>query len=227
MITLPLNLVTIYYWKGKNEVAGSSPAPTIRNFSTKLYRGSIMQIFSIDEFLKCFEIAIDNIKQKFYLVKTIYESDGIPRERVFCYELYHQLRLVLSDCYQYDLHGELDKRGHLLISQENQKIPDFLIHIPGKMNNNQVIIEIKNQISSSEIFEDLNKIISFIRDVDYNYGILLIYNHTYSETLNSLIKINWSNIYDKFDKRIYLLNKKDSLNKLETHALNEIRESIV
>ena len=38
--------------------------------------------------------------------------DRIFRERVYCYELYHQLRVLMPDDFPYSLGGEVDKRAH-------------------------------------------------------------------------------------------------------------------
>lgn len=39
------------------------------------------------------------------------------RERVYCYELYHQLRLEVPAYLPYSLSGEVDKLGHPLFHQ--------------------------------------------------------------------------------------------------------------
>ena len=39
----------------------------------------------------------EQVTQNYFKLTTTYEPSGIVRERVFCYELYHQLRLVLGN----------------------------------------------------------------------------------------------------------------------------------
>lgn len=71
------------------------------------------------------------------------------RERVYCYELYHQLRNRLGDSYTYKVDGELDKRGHPVIKP---CIPDFVVHVPSRMDRNLVVVEVKhiqNELSSA------------------------------------------------------------------------------
>ena len=70
----------------------------------------------------------------------------VPRERLYCYELYHQIRLALADGFRFSVGGEVDKRGHPVMHGPgitNTK-PDLLIHRPGDMGGNLVIIEVKS-----------------------------------------------------------------------------------
>ena len=61
-----------------------------------------------------FNFFIDQLKEAMlrvdqkYIEISIYKlPDNRYRERVYCYELYHQLRKLLGDTYQYNLDGEL------------------------------------------------------------------------------------------------------------------------
>jgi hypothetical protein len=51
------------------------------------------------------------------------------RERVYCYELYHQMRLrwpyPCAPDFPYWLNGEIDKRGN---PKFKKGVPDFLVH---------------------------------------------------------------------------------------------------
>ena len=76
------------------------------------------------------------------------QEASIYRERVYCYELYHCLRLAMNEVnqlFQYMLCGELDKSAHPYIRGNSlDKVkPDFLIHIPLSMSKNLVAIEVK------------------------------------------------------------------------------------
>ncbi len=144
-----------------------------------------MESFSITEFVTHFIKSIDSMDNEYFLIPTSFDKKGIPRERVFCYELYYQLRKELGNDFPYSLHGELSKQGHLEIDTSNQKVPDFLIHVPGRWDRNEVIIEVKNQVYCMDIRDDILKINSFINKVNYHFGILLIYNHSFKETIDS------------------------------------------
>ena len=41
--------------------------------------------------------ALRNIEMGYFNLVTTYEPSGIVRERVFCYELYHQIRLLIDE----------------------------------------------------------------------------------------------------------------------------------
>jgi hypothetical protein len=105
-------------------------------------------------------------------------EDPIYRERVYCYELYHQLRLIWPEDEGYELSGEIDKSGHPLIrgnDLDNVK-PDLLVHIPGNMKGNHTIIEVKPiNAALSGIAKDLGTLTAFRRYADYQRGIYLFY----------------------------------------------------
>ena len=78
---------------------------------------------------------------------------GLPiyRERVYCYELYHQMRCLWPE-QETDLrlNGEVDKKAHPVMSQLDMRlaIPDLLVHGPGFMARNFAVIEVKPQTAS-------------------------------------------------------------------------------
>jgi len=101
----------------------------------------------------------------------------IFRERVYCYELYHQLRCILGDCFPYKLDGEVDKGGHPIIRK--RKTPDLIVHKPGEMNQNLVVIEVK-PISVKghlkELEKDLETLQYFLGEEGrYYHAIMLVY----------------------------------------------------
>ncbi|WP_148266530.1 hypothetical protein [Methanocella arvoryzae] len=140
--------------------------------------------------------SISEINDSYYHVKRA-ESVDCYKERVYCYELYHQLRIQLGDDYEYCLMGELDKCSHQSfcnaygVEPKHGPKPDFIIHTPGIQNeiSNFVIIEIKttnNRIS--KIKDDIIKLLGFINNTSYRYGISLIYGDNLDmDSLNSAI----------------------------------------
>lgn len=102
----------------------------------------------------------------------------IFRERVYCYELYHQMRLLWPKMTEYFLNGEVDKAAHPILRQldaDNAK-PDFLVHTPGFMAGNYAIIEVKHICATKQgIIKDLKTLTKFINRVSYQRGIYLIY----------------------------------------------------
>lgn len=97
------------------------------------------------------------------------------RERLFCYEFYHQFRLAATAAgFPYSIGGELDKGGHPII--RGDLIPDFVVHQPGDMSRNLCVIEVKPIVGLRTGFaKDLKTLTTFVRDYGYYRGILLVF----------------------------------------------------
>lgn len=130
------------------------------------------------DFDQILNIATANVPSQYFQLPVDGQEDLIYRERVYCYELYHQLRTVWPENTQYSLGGEVDKSGHRLIrgnGLDNCK-PDFLVHVPGDMGGNFAIIEVKTiKAIRSEIKKDVATLISFLDYAGYERAILLFY----------------------------------------------------
>lgn len=120
--------------------------------------------------------AASKVDSKYFKIKTTYSIDEIVRERVFCYELYHQIRLILGDDFPLMLHGEIDKRGHSDFDLHDRKNPDFIFHSPGTHEGNSVVAEVKGKLSD-EIRKDFEKIFLFVSRYNFSAGVFLLYNH--------------------------------------------------
>jgi hypothetical protein len=129
------------------------------------------------------------ITQDYFLLPVADAEGGEPllqyRERVYAYELYHQLRLIWPEGWPYTLAGEIDKRGHPIIRRgylDNAK-PDLLVHVPGRMDRNLTVIEIKPLRSDihpgeQEAFQrDLQKLIAF-RQIGYASAHFLVFGES-------------------------------------------------
>jgi hypothetical protein len=110
-------------------------------------------------------------------------------ERAFCYELYHQLRIILENVFYSDkpiLHGELKKetlkestKKHFKIKSLNKEyIPDFLLHSPGDFENQEVVMEVKTRpkLQANHLISDIIKLDEFIAIYEFNMGIFLAVN---------------------------------------------------
>ena len=123
-------------------------------------------------------MAIENIDTFYFQLPVAEGDEPIYRERVYCYELYHQLRYMLSNSFPYKLNGEVDKSGHPII--RNAKKPDFIIHQPGHMEHNLIVIEVKPVTVKdrlNEFREDLNTLKWFLNEAKYYRAIMLIYGN--------------------------------------------------
>jgi hypothetical protein len=109
---------------------------------------------------------------------SITGGDPVSRERVYCYELYHQMRGLWPLPCEFTLSAEVDKQGHRLMEQMGlgDTKPDMIVHVPGSMENNQAIIEVKRVGASlKDIATDLSKLCRFQAAANYRRGIYLFY----------------------------------------------------
>jgi hypothetical protein len=115
---------------------------------------------------------------------------AVLRERVYCYELYHQLRIALPHNFEYKLNGEVDKSGHPLFRRHMKALkPDFIVHQPGHMNRNLAVIEVKSTATSSrELRDDLKTLKNFLDRARYHRGIMLIYGSGRPDLPRRLVK---------------------------------------
>ena len=113
-----------------------------------------------------------------YFYLAIHGGPSVYRERVYCYELYHQLRSRWPSGSTYRLNGEVDKSGHPLLRdmRADHAKPDFLVHTPGDMEGNYAVIEVKRPGASERaIRADLDKLALFLREVNYRRAIYLVF----------------------------------------------------
>ena len=134
----------------------------------------------MEKYLNAFEAMLTDASRRIeaeYFQLPVADADAVYRERVYCYELYHQLRTVWGQ-FPFSLGGEIDKSGHPHFRRgpyANAK-PDFLIHVPGGMDRNLACLEVKPLARPTvEFTSDLQKLTWFCRNANYYRGIFLIY----------------------------------------------------
>jgi hypothetical protein len=78
--------------------------------------------------------ATGSISQMYFRL-PIDGGDPVFRERVYCYELYHQMRSRWPDDCAFSLNGEVDKSAHPILDTLGAAYakPDLLVHVPGSM----------------------------------------------------------------------------------------------
>lgn len=102
----------------------------------------------------------------------------VTRERVYCYELYHQMRSIWPADVDLTLSGEVDKAGHEVLRRLGMRaaIPDLLVHQPGFMERNHAIIEVKPACARKEgIRKDIATLSEFRISAGYERAIYLFY----------------------------------------------------
>jgi Holliday junction resolvase len=101
------------------------------------------------------------------------------RERVYCYELYHQLRIIVDERHlPYCLGGEIDKAGHPVIRGRglDRAKPDLVVHVPGSMSNNLAVVEVKSAgTTAPKVADDIRKLTAFSTQCGYRSAYFLWY----------------------------------------------------
>jgi hypothetical protein len=118
-------------------------------------------------------------------------GDPIYRERVYCYELYHQMRLCWPSNTEYYLNGEIDKAAHPILRELGVGVvkPDLLIHKPGYMSGNFAIIEVKpTGAHANGIRKDLRNLSIFKSKVGYQRAIYIIYGYEAADEVQRIIR---------------------------------------
>jgi hypothetical protein len=130
----------------------------------------------LDGFVDALRDATSSVEKRYFDFAVSGRKAPAYRERVYCYELYHQLRCRLGPEFRYALCGEVDKRGHPLI---RPYIPDFVVHIPGDMDSNLAVVEVKSAKGGSGILRDLKKLSYFVTEGPaYKLGVYLVYGQS-------------------------------------------------
>jgi hypothetical protein len=130
----------------------------------------------IERFLELLVQATAQIPAHYFQLPAAGGGETIYRERVYTYELYHQLRTLLQTEHRlarYALSGEIDKRGHPII---RPCAPDLVFHHPGQMDN-LVVVEVKPVNGTSRgTRKDLTNLAYFTSpNVHYQIGVELVY----------------------------------------------------
>ena len=113
-----------------------------------------------------------------YFYLNLDGGDPVYRERVYCYELYHQMRMRWPAQTPFYLNGEVDKARHPKMIELRDRFPkpDLLVHRPGYMAGNFAVIEVKcERASNAGIAKDLETLSFFVNEFGYQRAIYLIY----------------------------------------------------
>lgn len=121
-------------------------------------------------FLEALKKATSQVDQHYFQLPVAGQEAPIYRERVYCYELYHQLRVALPEDFPYSLAGEVDKSGHSIIRTPplDRRKPDFLVHSAGNMESNLLAVEVKpGTAKSCDMKKDIETLISCLKQANY------------------------------------------------------------
>lgn len=131
----------------------------------------------------CFLNATQEVDEIYFQLKVSGIEHAKFLERVYCYELYHQMRIRWPKV-PHSLTGEIDKSGHPRVREGilNRSKPDFTIHIPGSMENNLLVIEVKARDPvDADVLRDLEKLTAFREYAEYHAAYYLTYGFNADE----------------------------------------------
>ena len=136
-----------------------------------------------NDYLKLIYDAMVSVETRYCKIAVAESDEEISRERVYCYELYHQMRKLQErrnsaqlygkrvDESQIVINGEIDKAGHPVIIQNFN--PDFVIHRQKIMDNNICVVEVKTNYSKSGITKDFGTITCMMNCYRYECGVFI------------------------------------------------------
>jgi hypothetical protein len=188
--------------------------------------GEQLATSEVREYLNLVKSALRRVESAYYKLTTTYEPSDIVRERVFCYELYHQIRSSMGPHHKLSLNGEIDKRRHIDFDRKDRKNPDFVFHIPGTHERNTIVVEVKGSLQASKgIVKDFDTIITFVSKYQYKAGIFILYNHTFDELASTLGQELGKLASHPSAASIYILSIKKPDGSCEEHLLSELSAS--
>jgi hypothetical protein len=133
----------------------------------------------LQQFMRILALSCEGITDQYFQLPQA-KGDRVYRERVYCYELYHQMRRQWSK-FRYSLGGEVDKSGHPIFRDGpyRHSKPDFLVHVPGDMGENLAIVEVKASTATfAAMSADVKKLIWYCGPpANYFCGILHVYGY--------------------------------------------------
>jgi hypothetical protein len=140
----------------------------------------------MEQFTQIFLDATAAISQEYFLL-PIHGGDLVYRERVYCYELYHQMRRLWPADSPFRLNGEVDKRAHPYFQDGRQPKPDLLVHQPAT-GENYTVIEVKSSRAvARDIDKDPGTLTFFRHGLGYQRAIYLSYG---ADAANTADRVN-------------------------------------
>lgn len=175
--------------------------------------------------------AMARVEAKYILLEV---AGGNPthRERVYCYELYHQMRCLQEQCAlqnKFTINGEIDKRGPQEVDEDFN--PDFVMHTPKSMKNNGCVVEVKvrnnngNGLPSKRgVHKDLKTITCMLHCYNYQCGALIFVDVTEEEATPILQAAKIAHLNDISDRVVIFFQSKDNPCNISCKSLKEILE---
>jgi hypothetical protein len=160
--------------------------------------------------------SISDMNEEYFNLPVAGEENPIQRERVFCGELYHQIRNRLDE-FPYNINIEPDKTMHPIIEELCGAInPDFIIHKFGEMTSesNLAVVEVKRSEGNltGGILKDM-KAINCLTTIQNGYygGIIIVFGELSELRKNNLITRISENKHEETKKIILMLSSSNAV----------------
>lgn len=137
----------------------------------------------MNDFHKLLEVATSCVDSCYFQTEIIGKNSKpttVYRERIYCYELYHQMRKIWPQDDTLVLHGDYDKSGSQFFGGTSVKgvKPDFLIHTPGIIDKNLLAMEVKAVTAKTKDVQcDLRKLSRMRSEANYFSTIFLMFGN--------------------------------------------------
>ena len=124
-----------------------------------------------DRFVDLIGAAASGVGEDYFQL-PVADADSWTREKGVCYELYHQLRCIWGT-FGFSLGGEIDKQGnpHFRGGPYKRAVPDLLVHVPGDMEGNLTVVEVKSVNGLGSAADDFRKLQWFCDHAQYFRGV--------------------------------------------------------
>lgn len=154
----------------------------------------------MNEYLEDVLKALSNVSPDYYEWIDAVKHKKASVERVFCYEFYHQFRMIMEgiDVNCADKTNN-EKYNHLLFNAEIGKggfdehktiYPDFVLHMGQNMFESQKLaIEVKTsaRLNAKDFNKDIEKLFNFLSadtERKYEFGVFICINKPYEKLAN-------------------------------------------
>ena len=185
---------------------------------------------NVEPYLNLLCDAIVSIPKEYFTIEVAEKNATARRkrrERVYAYELYHQMRILQDErksilgknmC----INAEIDKRGHTVIKEKFN--PDIIIHEQGTMHN-LCVIELKVCLDYDGIRKDINTIHKMVDEYQYVCGAFVMAGASLDETKtklrNALIKKPIKGI-EKSAEKIWIFAEENPNKEVQRCTLQEV-----
>ena len=171
--------------------------------------------------LQFIEDALNNVDKNYYSIVTG-DNDRqkiVFRERVFCYEFYHQMRRIQETSrFSINIDAEINKSGHEVIEEDFD--PDFVIHKRGSMRKNYAVIEVKMRLENFR--KDFETLCCMINKYNYKCGVFILLNNSYDKFVEKAREKLKSICFQVAKDKIYVFCKENKESDLTIKKLSEI-----